>query len=351
MTGEAPQPGENPRHQGNPWTLAEPDAGWWRGGRDREPPTGPAAAGEPRAEGPAAESLIAESPAAESLIADSEAAAEARAAGARDLTEGSRLATAGELMIIEPDSSGEQAPAVLEGIGDQPPEDRNRPTVVLNAQRPLPDVAVSPEVEARLERLENSPFWMSEHERAVADTTRPHRHQQPGRRRVQPRRTSPAGPLAALVTLSLLAAFFAWVSAEPFWLAVGHGDDGRATTTQCRGEGLTQRCAGDFTTDDGRFTVSHVTLLGISGDGRATGAITPARMVSAGSGQAYAGPAGTLMNLRWILGFALVLICGYGIAQSTGAHRLETGMKRRRAVLLSFTAPILLQLGFLAAAF
>ena len=34
----------------------------------------------------------------------------------------------------------------------------------------------------------------------------------------------PLPGLAALVLLSLVAAFFAWVSAEPFWLAVGHGD-------------------------------------------------------------------------------------------------------------------------------
>ncbi|BBH64832.1 hypothetical protein ACTI_15170 [Actinoplanes sp. OR16] len=326
MTGDAPQPGGKPGDQGNPWTLADPDAAWWRGERDGEPPIGDQEQSPEAAE-----------------------AAEARAAGARDLTEGSRLATAGELMIIETDAQ-DGAPAVLEGVGDQPATDRNRPTVIINAQRPLPDVTVSPEVEARLERLENSPFWMSEQERAAAEAARP-RTRQPGRRRRPATRRSPAGPLAALVTLSLLAAFFAWVSAEPFWLAVGHGDDGRATTIHCRGEGLTQRCAGSFVAGDGRFTASRVTLLGISGTSRQEGAVTPARMVSAGSDQAYAGGAGTLMNLRWILGFALVLICGYGIAQSTGAHRLETGMKRRRAVLLSFAAPILLQLGFLAAAF
>ncbi|WP_433827354.1 hypothetical protein ACQP2E_35620 [Actinoplanes sp. CA-015351] len=295
MTGDAPQPGEAPRDQANPWTLAEPEPGWWQGEHDREP---------------------------------------------QDLTEGSRFATAGELMIIEPDGGEPAGPDET---------DRNRPTVVLNPQRPLPDVPVSPEVEARLERLENSPFWMNESERAAAEASRPAHARPPA-----PRRTAahnPVGPLVALVMLSLLAAFFGWVSAEPFWLATGHGDDGWATTSQCRGDGLTQRCSGQFTTEDGAFTASRVTLLGISGESRTTGAITPARMVSPGSEQAYAGPAGTLMHLRWSLGFTLVLICGYGIAQTTGANRLESGMKRRRAVLLSFAAPVLLQLGFLVAAF
>jgi hypothetical protein len=333
VTGDAPQPGEKPRNQGEPWALTDPDPGWWRGGRDREPPAGPPVE-KPAGPGPR----------------HAEDAAEARAAGVRDLTDGSRLATAGELMIIEPDSR-DLAPAVLEGVGEEEPAtDRNRPTVILNAQRPLPDVPVSPEVEARLERLENSPFWMSEQERNAADQSRPPAHRAAGPRR-RPPAHNPVGPMVALVMLSLLAAFFAWVSAEPFWLAVGHGDDGRATITRCHGDGLAQRCAGQFTSDDGSFTAAPVTLLGISGASRATGAITPARMVSPGSDQAYAGPAGTLMNLRWILGFALVLICGFGIVRSTGANRLESGMRRRRAVLLSFAAPILLQAGFLAAAF
>ncbi|MBB2945971.1 hypothetical protein FB565_005729 [Actinoplanes lutulentus] len=304
MTGDAPQPGETPRDQANPWTLAEPEPGWRRGEHDREP---------------------------------------------QDLAEGSRFATAGELMIIEPDGR-EPAPGVPKDVDlDLEEADRNRPTVVINPQRPLPDVPVSPEVEARLERLENSPFWMNEAERAAIDASRPAHVRPPA-----PRRTAahnPVGPLVALVMLSLLAAFFGWVSAEPFWLATGHGDDGWATTSQCSGDGLTQRCSGQFTTEDGAFTASRVTLLGISGESRTTGAITPARMVSPGSDQAYAGPAGTLMHLRWALGFILVLICGYGIAQTTGANRLESGMKRRRAVLLSVMAPVLLQLGFLVAAF
>ncbi|MEU4562035.1 hypothetical protein AB0F72_26930 [Actinoplanes sp. NPDC023936] len=258
-----------------------------------------------------------------------------------------RELTTGELVIIEPDSR-DAAPGVPDEVEDQSLTDRNRPTVVIDPHRPLPDVAVPPEVEARLERMENSPFWMTESERAEAEPAPPAHH--PGRRRRQPSHR-PLGPLTALVTLSLLAAFFGWVSAEPFWLAVGHGDDGYATTAQCHGDGLTQRCAGRFSTADGSFTAPWVTLLGITGESREPGAITPARMVSPSSDQAYAGPAGTLMHLRWTLGFLLVLTCGYGIAQSTGAHRLETGMRRRRAVLLSFAAPLLLQLGFLAAAF
>lgn len=252
------------------------------------------------------------------------------------------FATTGDLTIIER-RGRDAAPPVPENLhADQPPTDRDRPTVVLDTRRPPPDAAVSPAVAARLERMENSPFWTSEPEPAVPD----HR---PARRR-RSTAHSPAGPLAGLVTLSLLAAFFGWVSAEPFWLAAGHGSTGQATTVHCRGEGLGQQCTGRFTSTAGR-TVTPVTLLGVEGPGRAAGAVTPARMVSPDSGRAYAGPTGTLMHLRWVLGFLLVLICGYGIAQTTGAHRLDAGTRRRRAVLLSFAGPILLQLGFLAAAF
>src|SRR3954453_21586573 len=35
VTGDAPQPGETPRTEGNPWSF-DPDAAWWRGDGDRE---------------------------------------------------------------------------------------------------------------------------------------------------------------------------------------------------------------------------------------------------------------------------------------------------------------------------
>ncbi|GAA4931566.1 hypothetical protein [Actinoplanes utahensis] len=291
MTGNVPQPGETPRSQGNPWTLPDPDVAWGRND-DRD---GPVMDGLP-------------------IVA--------RAAGARDLTEhlaDERLATANELMIIDVE--------------------------------PVPAPAAEPEAAepqtARLERMENHPFWLSEEERAateVAVVDRP-----PGRRRRRPAR-NPLPALLSLVLLSLVAAFFGWVSAEPFWLAVGHGDTGYATTTRCHGDGLTQRCTGRFATTDGDFAVSRVTLLGIAGPAREPGSISPARMVSPASTQAYTAPAGPLMHLRWGLGFLLVLICGYGIAETTGARRLPP-RARRTAVIASFLGPLLLLGGFLAAAY
>jgi hypothetical protein len=308
VTGNVPQPGETPRDQGNPWALSDPEDAWWReeAGRD-----------EPDADLPAAA---------------------AHAAGARDLTDhlaepqtvelpgGSRLATAGELMIIEPE--------------------RARPGVT-----PLPEVLGEPEVEARLERMENSPFWLSEDERAAAEAAQAAQaDRRPGKRRRRPAH-NPLSALLCLVVLSLVAAFFGWVSAEPFWLATGHGDHGYATTIQCQGDGLTQRCTGRFTTADGNLAVSRVTLLGISGDRRHPGAVSPARMVSPGSGQAYTAPAGPLMHLRWGLGFLLVLICGYGIAEATGARRLPSRPARRSATIVSFLGPLLLLTGFLVSAY
>ncbi|MEU4423947.1 hypothetical protein AB0F81_25225 [Actinoplanes sp. NPDC024001] len=319
MTGDTPQPAES-RDQGNPWTLAEPDPRWWRS--EEEQPPVEAGAGD---------------------------SASARAAGGADATAhfteaapagGSRLATAGELMIIEPGEGGASP------VPEKDDDERNRPTVALAPHRPP---AAAPGSEARLERMENHPFWLSEEERATraaADLAA----RRASRRRRPPAR-NPASALLALVTLSLMAAFFGWVSAEPFWLAVGHGEEGYATTTRCHGSGLTQRCTGRFATRDEQFTVARVTLLGISGDGRHAGAVTPARMVSPGSDQAYAAPAGVLLHLRWALGFLLVLVCGYGIAEATGARRLESRRARRRAVLGSVAGPLLLLAGFLIAAY
>ncbi|AEV88679.1 hypothetical protein ACWT_7668 [Actinoplanes sp. SE50] len=327
MTGNAPQPGKTPA--GEPWGAADPPDGWWRGETDREPTS-------------------------------LEWADRAREAGADDATQrltapgqGERLATAGELMIVEPGRPG-PADDVPEMAILPEPDDRNRPTIVLDQQRPprgplppLPEGGVSPATATRLDRMENSPFWQTDEARIVAEARNDPR---PGKRR-RPPATHPVGALTALLGLSLLAAFFAWVSAEPFWLAVGHGDPGYATTTHCHGDGLTQHCTGRFASADGRIAVRRVTLLGISGGAREPGAVARARMVNRDSGQAYAGPPGMLLHLRWALGFLLVLICGYGIAGATGARRLESPRARRGALLASVLGPVLLLAGFLAAAY
>jgi hypothetical protein len=138
------------------------------------------------------------------------------------------------------------------------------------------------------------------------------------------------------------------VSAEPLWLAVGHGDRGSATVTRCTGSGVAQRCAGEFTSADGTSS-TRVALLGVAGEQRRAGAVVTARMVDADSRQAYVEVHGLGLHLRWGLGLLLVLLCGAGIAWATGATRLESRQARRRAVLASLAGPLLLALGFFVA--
>jgi hypothetical protein len=74
-------------------------------------------------------------------------------------------------------------------------------------------------------------------------------------------------------------------------------------------------------------------------------------MVSSTSRQAYVGQAGWLIQLRWVLGFLLVLLSGLGIARLTGARRLENARARRGGLLMSLTGPALLLAGFLYVAY
>src|SRR5690606_24057265 len=162
-----------------------------------------------------------------------------------------------------------------------------------------------------------------------------------------PRR--PAVALAGTILFGLLAAFFAWQAAEPLWLALGQGETGTATVTRCQAsEQVSYRCV-VFQADGGAYQVTDVTLRG-AGDALATeGAQVPARMLSASHERAYAAsPAG--LHLRWAAALALVVVCGLAIAWVSGATRLDDRRSRRRAVLLSVAAPLLLTLGFLTAA-
>jgi hypothetical protein len=176
---------------------------------------------------------------------------------------------------------------------------------------------------------------------------RPSEARQPVRHK-GPRRPGPA--LALLVLLGLLATFFAWVSVEPLWLAVGHGDRGTATVTACRGSGVGRRCIGEFISADGQLRVNGVAMLGMPAGERRPGATAPALIVSADSRTAYSGDRLTL-HLRWISGLSLALACGLGIALATGATRLDGRRARAGAVAISLSAPLLMALGFLAAAF
>jgi hypothetical protein len=52
-----------------------------------------------------------------------------------------------------------------------------------------------------------------------------------------------------------------------------------------------------------------------------------------------------------VLGFILVLLCGFGITALTGTRQLESLRARRIALLLSLAGPALLLAGFLYATY
>jgi hypothetical protein len=169
----------------------------------------------------------------------------------------------------------------------------------------------------------------------------------PRRKRIKDPR-SPAVGLVALVLFAFIATFFAWFSAGPLWLTLGHGRQGVATVANCPVAGINKRCA-EFTATDASFSAT-VTLLGPASQHARSGSRLPARMVSDTASTAYAGDAMSLY-LRWGPGLAIVLLCGLGIAWSTGSFRLPNRRARVVTVLGSVLAPIGLIIGMLAAAY
>ncbi|MGW1057084.1 hypothetical protein [Micromonospora rubida] len=170
------------------------------------------------------------------------------------------------------------------------------------------------------------------------------------RRRQADRPARPPEPwqgLSALLALSLLAAFFAWVSAGPFWLAVGHRVTGTVVIGECTGGGLTQRCRGIFTADDGRFVAFGVRISGVPAERSATGSVLPAGMTGPASDAAYA-DTGVGRHLSWLLGLLLVLACGGAIARCTGATLFADRRARRWAVAAAVAGPLVITAGFLA---
>ncbi|MEU8296563.1 hypothetical protein AB0C04_04670 [Micromonospora sp. NPDC048909] len=172
------------------------------------------------------------------------------------------------------------------------------------------------------------------------------------RRRRTRAATHPPDPLrglAVLLALSLLAAFFAWVSAGPLWVAVGHATGGTVVIGDCTGGGLTQRCRGIFAADAGRFVAHGVRVSGVPSERTATGTTLPARMTGPHGETAYV-DTGIARHLRWVLGLLAVAGCGAGIARWTGSAMLTGRRARRWAIGVSFAGPGLIALGFLVAA-
>ena len=154
-----------------------------------------------------------------------------------------------------------------------------------------------------------------------------------------PRRARVALPAA--VGLALLSAFFAWVTAEPFWLALGHAAPGTATVETCERPG---RCVGSFAGPG--FTAARVTVAGTSPQQERAGTAVPARMTSARGDAAYAGGghAG-----RAVTGVLLLLLCGVALVWATGALRLPG--HRLAAAGICLAGPVVLFAGMLAVTF
>ncbi|HCT75009.1 MAG TPA: hypothetical protein DGG94_08870 [Micromonosporaceae bacterium] len=144
--------------------------------------------------------------------------------------------------------------------------------------------------------------------------------------------------LSFVILFALLSAFFSWVSAEPLWLAIGHGQTGTATVTRCVGSGLTQRCIGEL-------GGTRVTLLGVTD--ATTGTKIEVQRVNEQSHRAYAGG----LFLRWLVGLIMVMACGLGIALVTGVRQMVDRRERFAAFGTSIAAPLLVTIGFLAATF
>jgi hypothetical protein len=185
--------------------------------------------------------------------------------------------------------------------------------------------------------------------RASTSVPSPRRTARPAKDRPLGRLRRPGAGLAGLVLVALLAGFFAWTSAEPFWLAVGHAQAGTAKVTRCAGDGVLRRCIANFTGPG--FTAESVTVIGARpGPEKAEGATLAAQMVRKGDRIAYAGSRNGL-HVRWGAGLGLTLLCGILVAWATGARRLLGRKVRAGAVLLSFLGPLLLFAGMLAATY
>ncbi|MEV4636156.1 hypothetical protein AB0J80_02280 [Actinoplanes sp. NPDC049548] len=437
MTGDAPQPGQTPRTESNPWSWSDPSTGaWWRG-KDEPPAANRRTDAATMPAPPTAEAADAHQAGSQDTAAALEPAkpverpheqvdaerfntagsttayvsnAQAARAAEAEQAPAEEVCAAEDATIVDllaalpaeepavaaderrpaeeqsPAAEEESAPAARTGSAEEiqsaaaavpdvmvlPEPENNRPTVVLDrnavpGQGPAgrPRLHPARADHARMDRaiqdrvraertsalLETSPFWLSEDQRPAPEAPdRPQRTGRPPRRRARdPRR--PVSGLLALLVLALVATFFSWVSAEPFWLAVGHGRAGTATVAGCTGSGVTQRCTGEFASADGTYTVRPLALFGVEPDRHAAGSAVPARMVSTDSRQAYVGETSILVHLRWSLGFILVALCGLGIAGLTGVRRLETPRARRAALLFSLAGPLALLAGFLISAY
>ena len=124
----------------------------------------------------------------------------------------------------------------------------------------------------------------------------------------------------ALLALLVTGTFVAGLSAEPFWLAFGHGHSGTATVV----EGPA-RCRATFVAADGSFSTSTVDLVNTDTSGCVVGS-TCRRAWSRPARPAPSPPTRSGCGLRWLVGAGLLLLLGLLIAWSTGASGSGAGV-------------------------
>lgn len=174
----------------------------------------------------------------------------------------------------------------------------------------------------------------------------PERDRPPNGRRLT---REPHVGLVAIVLLSLVSAFFAWVCAEPIWLTIGHSTSGTATVRSCDGTGVQRRCVASFVDTTGRGTVASVPLIGAAPRAAKAGEELRARMVSTAGRAAYADDASGVRAVV-LAGLAMLALSGAFLAWAGGATRLPTRGGRIGAVALSVGAPLALLFAMLGIA-
>ncbi|MFD0556867.1 hypothetical protein ACFQ3B_07395 [Stackebrandtia endophytica] len=215
--------------------------------------------------------------------------------------------------------------------GAHPEDDRG--TSLSTDTTPLPRITVEDE-SPMVRRIREA--WEGEGEPPPEDKPRPRRDREP---------RSPAVVLPTLILFIGIAAFFSWVSAEPFLISIGHHVTGTVTVNECHAEGFAPRCQGKFVPDSGGDSQPAMRITGDTTVER-PGETVAAQAVSHDSTSVYIGD-DLGLGLRWGLGLAIVVGCGFAIAWISGAWRFA-GKSRLAAVAASMAAPLLIWLGALA---
>ena len=160
-----------------------------------------------------------------------------------------------------------------------------RPAVAAGPDR---SHATEASIEAARQRMENSPFWLTDEERAAAGAPGRRRRSAAGAPRTPARQTparAAAAPQAALAAQAGTRAVRpgrarpdrgVLLLGQRGTVLAGRRARRRAasrTVSRCTGSGVTQRCTGTFAAADGASPCRRVALLGVDASSRDTGAV------------------------------------------------------------------------------